>query len=372
MKRSSIILVVFFTIIPALLPADTDSSLIAAIAAGQNYEFDKALKLFKQASLQEPVKAFYIMNTRYRRLKINGNYKDANAFLIEGVDEHKKLFEKSLNPSNPDYAELLMYYGALLGLQAQVFMAESKYLQGYYYGLSGIKKVEDAFDLDSNLTEALLAMGTSAFYTGIMAQHYSIIGSVVNAEESIQKGIGLIQKTWDSGARSFAEAGYLLMLINLYEIQDCNKACQLGELLLEKYPGNLENRALFSEALIQCRQFERAEKVLNDIHDYTAWLDENGKKMWTLRKIYVEAVLAMEKEDFTTAEKGFKQVLKNYCFEYQWQKNLSLLRLGQMADLQGERKNAQTYYQKVINSKETTRAVLDAEQFIKTPYKKNS
>lgn len=357
--------------LPAILFAEKDSCLIEGIAAGQNYEFDRALELFNKASLQEPVRAFYVLNTQYKKLKINGRYKEANAYLIEGVNDNKKLFEESLNPNDPDYAEILMYYGALLGLQAQVYMAESKYLQGYYSGLTGIKKVESAYDMNPDLTDAMLAIGTSAFYTGIMAQHYSIIGSVINAEESIRKGIDYIQNTWDSKARSFAEAGYLLLLINLYELQDFEKACQMGHVLLEKFPGNLENRALFAEALIQCGYFEKADKILSDFRDYTAWLDDHGKFMWSLRQTYVEAVLAMEKEEYRTAEEKFNLVLENYCFEYLWQKNLSLLRLGQMADLQGERKKAQKYYQQVINSKETTRSVLDAGRYLKNPYRKN-
>ena len=360
----------FFSALQTYLVAAQDSCLIAGIAAGQNYEFDRALEMFQKASLQEPVRAFYVLNTQYKKLKINGHYKDANSYLIDGVYENKNLFEESLKEEEPDYSELLMYYGALLGLQAQVYMAESKYLQGYYFGLSGIKKVETAFNMNPDLSDAMLAMGTLAFYTGVMAQHYSIIGTVVNAEESIQKGIDYIQRTWDRNARSYAEAGYLLLLINLYEIQNFEKACQMGEVLLEKFPGNLENRALYAEALIQCHQFEQAEKILNDFHAYTTWLDHNGKSMWSLRKTYVEAVLTMEKEEYDTAELKFNHVLENYCFEYQWQKNLSLLRLGQMADLQGERKKAQKYYQHVINSKETTRSVLEAGQYLKKPYQK--
>jgi hypothetical protein len=372
MKRLIISLAFILSCFPFLLKAAADSCLIAGIAADQNYEFDKAREIFMQAPLREPVRAFYIMNAQYKKLKINGHYKDANTYLIEGVNKNKALFEESLNPDDPDYAELLMYYGALLGLQAQVFMAESKYLQGYYSGLTGLKKVETAYNMNPDLTDALLAMGTSAFYTGIMAQHYSIIGSVINAEESIRKGIDYIQKTWDSRALSQAEAGYLLLLINLYEIQDFETASGMGGILLEKFPGNLENRALYAETLILRGDFEQAEEILHDFLDYTHWLDDNGKNMWSLRKTYVEAVLAMEKNDFDTAKIKFNHVLENYCFEYQWQKNLSLLKLGQMADLQGDRKKARMYYQHVINSKETTRSVLDAGVYIKKAYKKSS
>jgi len=76
----------------------------------------------------------------------------------------------------------------------------------------------------------------------------------------------------------------------------------------------------------------------------------------------------MEKGDFQKAESLFQAVIKNYCFEYQWQKNRSLLKIGQMADLQGNRKKALRYYQRVMDSKETTRAVLEAEKYLKKPY----
>jgi hypothetical protein len=368
MKRISFIVLLLF-VLSGQITAQTDSSLTDAIAASQNYQFDKAINLLKQAPLREPVRAFYLLNAEYKKMKINGQFEEANTCLTEGVDKYKHLFEEALDPADPDYAELLMYYGALLGLKAQVYMSESKYLQGYYYGLSGIKKVEAAYDMNPDLKDALLAMGTSAFYSGVMAQHYSVVGAIIDAQDAIDKGIRLMQETWDSDARSRAEAGYLLLLIHVYERPDYEAACRLGEMLLEKYPGNLKNRVLYAEALILSHRFNKAQDILNDFDRYTDWLDKQGKKMWALRKTYVKAVLSMEKGHFTQAEKGFNEVIENYCFEYKWQKNLSLLKIGQMADLHGDRKKAIKYYKQVIESKETTQAVLDAKEYIKSPFK---
>ncbi len=364
--------ILYFILISGLLitrlPAEEDSCLTAGIARVQNYQFDQAISLFKKASLREPVQAIYLLNTKYKKLKVNGRFKEANTFLIEGVQKHKGLFKKALNSSDPDYAELLLYYGALLGLQSQVYMAESKYLQGYYHGLRGIKKVEAAYEMNPELKDALLAMGTSAFYSGVMAQHYSAVGAFINTDEALAKGIRLIKETWESDARSRAEAGYLLLLIHVYEIRDYEKACHIGKQLVEKYPGNLENRALYAEALIRLNRYDEAEEVLNDFDKHMAWLDEQGKYMWSLRKTYVKAVLAMEKGVFTEAEKKFLKVLENYCFEYKWQENLSLLKLGQMADLKGDRDQAVQYYRQVVDSKETTRSVLDAKKYLETPF----
>lgn len=333
-----------------------------------NYEFEEAKALFRHADIPEPVRAFYLLNSEYLRLKANGQYDTANDFLIEGIEKTKDLFEASLEKDNPQYAEMLMYYGALLGLKSQVYMAGNKYLQGYYYGLRGIQKVKAAYEMNSDLTDALLAMGTYEFYSGIMAQHYGAVGAVINADEAIQKGIDYFQQTWDLGARSRAEACHLLLLVHVYEVQDYEKALAIGEELIITFPRNLENRSLYAEALILSHHFEKADKILEEFDAYTSWLNEQGEKMWSLRKTYLQAVYAMEKGDFKKAETHFQNVVQNYCFEYQWQKNRALLKIGQMADLQGKRKKACRYYQRVVDSKETTKAALDAKKFLKNPY----
>ncbi|MDD3807175.1 MAG: hypothetical protein PHE86_03960 [Candidatus Marinimicrobia bacterium] len=334
----------------------------------QNYEFGEAQTLLTQGDIPEPIRAFYLLNTKYMEMKINGHYKKANAFLDEEIEKTKPLFEASLHEASSETRMLLMYYGALLGLKAQVYMAESKYLQGYYYGYRGVQKVKSAYESDSTLTDALLAIGTYEFYSGIMAQHYHAVGLIVNTEKAIQKGIDCFRQVWEKGDLSKAEAGFLLLLINTYEIKNYDEAIHVGKRLVMDYPGNLENRALTIEALLLSHHFEEAENLLAEYDRYTTWLSNQGKKVWMLRKTYLEGVYAMEKEDYTLAKTLLKEVINTYCFEFQWQKNRAYLMLGQMADLEGDHKTAQQYYQQIIDSKETTRAVLDAKNYIKNPY----
>lgn len=357
---------IFFFLLPCHILAD--SLLVQGVHRIQNYQFPEGQALFRKADIPEPVRAFYLLNSEYMKLKINGHYTEANEFLIAGIEEAKDLFDAALDKSSPEYAKILMHYGALLGLKSQVFMAESRYLQGYYHGLRGIEKVKKAYDMDTTLTDALLAMGTYEFYSGIMAQHYSVIGAAIDADDAIRRGLDYFWQTWNRGERSKAEAGHLLLLIYVYELHDYPKALRIGEALITEYPGNLENRALYAETLILSGRFHRADEILGDFDTYTSWLDSEGKRVWNLRKKYIQAVYAMEKGDFETAESLFQEVIKKYCFEYQWQKNRSLLKIGQMADLQGNRKKARRYYQQVVDSKETTRAVLEAEKYLKKPY----
>ncbi|RKY51778.1 MAG: hypothetical protein DRP86_00020 [Candidatus Neomarinimicrobiota bacterium] len=364
--RTLTVLALFFALLPCHMLAD--SLLVKGVHDIQNYQFSKGQSLFRKADVPEPVRIFYLLNSEYMKLKINGQYREANEFLMNGVEEAKSVFDKALDKKNPEYADILMYYGALLGLKSQVYMAGNKYLQGYYHGYRGIEKVKTAYGLDTTLTDALIAMGTYEFYSGIMAQHYSVVGAVIDAEEAIRRGLGYFWQTWNRGERSKAEAGHLLLLIYTYEMCDYPKALTIGEELLKEYPGNLENRSLYAEALILSGHFDPADEVLGDFDKYTTWLSEGGKRVWGLRKKYVQAVYAMEKGDFQKAESLFQAVIKNYCFEYQWQKNRSLLKIGQMADLQGNRKKALRYYQRVVDSKETTRAVLEAEKYLKKPY----
>ncbi|HBY18105.1 MAG TPA: hypothetical protein DEH00_02925 [Candidatus Marinimicrobia bacterium] len=365
-KIPTLTALIFFFLLPCHIPAD--SLLVQGVHKIQNYQFPEGQLLFRKADIPEPVRTFYLLNSEYMSLKINGHYAEANEFLIEGIKEAKDIFDSALDKNNPEYSKILMYYGALLGLKSQVFMAENKYLQGYYHGLRGFEKVKTAYNLDTTLTDALLAMGTYEFYSGIMAQHYSVVGAAINADKAIRSGLDYFWQAWNRGERSKAEAGHLLLLIYVYEMHDYPKALRIGEELMTEYPGNLENRSLYAEALILSGHFDLADKILGEFDTYTSWLDKEGKRVWDLRKKYIQAVYAMEKGDFETAESLFQEVINKYCFEYQWQKNRSLLKIGQMADLQGNRKKARRYYQQVVDSKETTRAVLEAKKYLKKPY----
>jgi tetratricopeptide (TPR) repeat protein len=201
-----------------------------------------------------------------------------------------------------------------------------------------------------------------------MADHYSVVDLIYNSEEKRKLGIERLITAYENGVGAKWEAGRILLLIHLHETKNYKEASKIGENLFKRFPNNLESKSLYIESLIYLDKIEKSEKLLAEYSKSYENISHKGKEIWKVRERYLSAVLNMQKGNYEDAKKSFLFVIENYNLEFQWFKALSYLKIGQIYDLNNQRENAKKYYKLAINTRETTKAVKEAKEYLKAPF----
>jgi len=335
-----------------------------------NYEFDSAEKVYSQITKKypdEPLGWFYLMNAKYESLKLNGEYKKANTFLLDEIERISPLFENKLK-ERPNEVVYLVYFGSLKGLSVRLNLAESNYLKAFNGSWRAINLIKKAYEIDPRYWDVFLPLGSYDFYGGVMADHYSVVDLIYNSEEKRKLGIERLITAYENGVGAKWEAGRILLLIHLHETKNYKEASKIGENLFKRFPNNLESKSLYIESLIYLDKIEKSEKLLAEYSKSYENISHKGKEIWKVRERYLSAVLNMQKGNYEDAKKSFLFVIENYNLEFQWFKALSYLKIGQIYDLNNQRENAKKYYKLAINTRETMKAVKEAKEYLKAPF----
>lgn len=370
-KISFRIAFIFSLLLTLLSAADIYSAKVdSALFLFTNNDFyaaELAFSTLKPAFPDDPILDFYLLNCRYNRLKYDGEKISADALFLNEVPKLVRQFELYENLSGFSALHRL-YKGVTYSLLSRVYMGQSEYVAALSNGMKAIRAVNRAHDADAALWDAYLAMGTFDYFGGVMADHYSAVRLVMNGVQKRRKGIDELTLAWEKGHLGRWEAGGLLLMIELYENQNDDRAAQLGRELIQRFPGNMDAAAETIEALIYHGHIDSARLLLAAFPEKYSRFQPKGQEVWIIREHYLRGVLAMETGNFMAAKNEFRHVINQYNLEFRWHLALSYLKLGQMADLEQHRDEAIKNYQHCIALKETTRATQDAEKYLKIPY----
>ncbi|MEA1986572.1 MAG: hypothetical protein U9N76_03675 [Candidatus Marinimicrobia bacterium] len=371
--QKAILILLLISNLFAQFPKDIDKEMRIGLEYLTNYQFDSAEVIYTEITkkhLSEPLGWFYLMETKLEKFKYENEFEQANILLENEIDMISELFKNKLEeqPRNVIY---LVYYGSFNGLSAEVNLSKGNYITAFKSGRKSIKLVEKAHEIDSQYYDLFLPLGSYDFYGGVLADNYSVVDLIYDSETKRKQGIEKLTIAFEKGVGAKWEAGRILLLIHLHETRDYEKAFEIGEKLVEKFPHNLEYKSLFIELLIYMNKIERAENMLEKYLISHKNISASGKKMWEVREKYLSAVMNMQKGNYENSIKLFKFVIENYNLEFQWFKVLAYLKIGQIYDLKNNRELAKKYYKLAIDTKETTRGVSEAKKYLELPFRKS-
>lgn len=359
--------------------AEAEAHISTGIGHIYNLAFDSARHEFRQvvrSHPDHPAGHFFLATVEWWNILIdidNTSYDDKFLSLIDKVID---LCDEHLDKNENDVAALF-FKGGALGFRGRLHGNRSDWMKAANDGREALPIVQRAYKLAPNNHDILLGIGIYNYYAAIIPEHYPIVKPLMIFFPSGDRQKGLVQLRQASEHARYAgvEATYFMMqVLQNYERQP-GEALPLALKLSKRFPKN----AIFQRCLGRCHaalgQWDEMVKVfsevLHHVNDrqpgyntvaereaeyYLGQFDmEQGRYDAALGHLYRcdELSRALDKVE----QSGFMVVCN--------------LRIGMIYDLQSKRDQAMRQYGKVLKMNEYMNAHQQAEQYLKSPYKKS-
>ena len=277
---------------------------------------------------------------------------------------------------NPENVDALFFKGGSIGFRGRLRAFRESWIKAADDGREALPIVERASHLDPGNLDVQLGFGIYNYYASIIPNEFPLLKPLMIffPKGDKQKGITQLTNTAMNGKYAKYEARYFLMSLYFTYENDPYKAGEFGKLLTTDFPdnpiferwiGRIEARkgdnpacaAVFQDVLKKADKNYfgyNNKKALREANYYIGVEARNEKKLDSA-KTFFERCADISRQVDKKEESGF---LIN-----------SLLYLGMINDVQGNRNKAKDYYNKLLDMKEFGNSHSLSKEYLDKPYK---
>ena len=366
-----------FTIIIFLFPQIKaeelgDSLVWEGVNAFYNNETVKAVDILTEAREEYPLNAavhFTWASARWLHSQANDPVEKTYTVLNRDLDEvtplYKDLVEKY--PDNPLYR---LYLGSAEGLRARVYLGQKRWFKTLIPAYKGFKITKSVADNYPEIKDAMLPMGVVEYYAALRSSILKWAASLFGLETTKESGLSKMEIAANYGDFAWIEARSLLSFIYLWEAPNIEKALEHTKILAERFPKNFYFILMYVESLNKTENYEKANTVLLQ-------LDKDFDGLTSIQKLHMKSYLEYEWALYWFEQNQLDQSLiftensiNNYKAELDIYLTNSLLLLGNIYDVKGNRSKAKIAYKKCIKLDNNSEAVRLAKIYVDNPYQK--
>ncbi len=369
-KIFSIILFLSFIQIKAVEPGD--SIVWEGVNAFYNNETALAVDILTKARKEFPLNAavhFTWASARWLHSQANDPVEKTYTVLNSDLDEITPLYEELVEkyPDNPLYR---LYLGSAKGLRARVYLGQKRWFKTLIPAYLGFKITKDVADNYPEIKDAMLPIGVVEYYAALRSSILKWAASLFGLETTKEAGLAKMEIAANEGNFAWIEARSLLSFIYLWEAPDIVKALEHSKILAEKFPKNFYFVLMYAESLIKTEDYGQANTVLLKLNK--AFMDLTPTQKFQMKSYldYEWALYWFEQDQYDKALTFTENSIKNYQAELDIYLTNSLLLLGNIHDINGNRHKAEIAYKKCIDLDNNSDAVHLAKIYIDKPYKK--
>ena len=345
----------------------TQQLIIKGIDFASTLKYEEAIKVFDKLIQKEPENPrgyflksatyFWIFSTDMHNETVGDTLKELSLQAIE-------VAEKRVDENKNDI-DALFYLGGSYGTLGRYYGANKSYLKAYWYGQKGKNYLEEVVEMDSTYYDAYLGLGIYHYLADVLPKFVKILSFVLGVEGDKEQGIAELNLAAEKGIYTKSEALFFLGAIYTYREREYEKAINIFNKLLTKYPDNCG--ALIH--LGRCYSFmgkcdlalQTYYKILNSREEshripMTSLHYQMGDVYYKLNNFYSAIgsfTIAVESD---TSSEGSKR------WSYPW----SLYKLGLCYEIVGKREKAVEYYKKV-KEEDSERAYKRAQKILEEP-----
>ena len=369
-NRFTIILLLLFSQMLAEEPGDT--LVWEGVNAFYNNETALAVDILTKARKEYPLNAavhFTWASARWLHSQANDPVEKTYTVLNSALDEITPLYEELVEkyPDNPLYR---LYLGSAEGLRARVYLGQKRWLKTLIPAYLGFKITKDVADNYPEIKDAMLPIGVVEYYAALRSSILKWAASLFGLETTKEAGLAKMEIAASEGNFAWIEARSLLSFIYLWEAPNIAKALEHTTILVDRFPKNFYFVLMYAESLIKTKKHKEVHDVLlqldNDYKDLTPTQKYNMKSYLD----YEWALYWFEKDQYNKALTFTENSIKDYQAELDIYLTNSLLLLGNIHDINGNRSDAKIAYKKCIDLDNNSDAVYLAKIYIEKPYKK--
>lgn len=331
-----------------------------------NYHFEEAEAYFKEQMKNVddpfPYYAFYSYS-KIRSQLAYAEYDNALENADQVIQTYRPIFETYLQ-SNPSDVDAQFYYTVLLAGKMRIYLNKMEYLQILKEAPKIMaNKVTIERYAGTEFPEMFFGTGSFDYYLSVVGGNFGMKNLFSNSKSD---GIRDLWTAFEKAEYTRWEAAIVLMYVYLYDKMDyviCDELCD--EFLLH-YPDNLEVLAIAAESA-----YYQSRWSVGDSHKrHISKLLKSGllrsDRGWQARLTYLEAIRAMEKEEYVDALEFFNTVYEMDANEYSWYRSIVLKYTGDVYLNMGLVRTAKLYYEETANSLEISPHVREAKDMLKS------
>ena len=277
---------------------------------------------------------------------------------------------------NPQNVDALFFKGGAIGFRGRLRAFRESWIKAADDGREALPIVERASKLDPGNLDVQLGFGIYNYYASVIPNDFPLLKPLMIffPKGDKEKGIEQLTNTAMNGRYAKYEARYFLMTLYFTYENDAYRAGEFAKLLnadfpdnpiFERWMGRIAARkgdypacaSVFQDVLIKAGKNYfgyNNKKALREAYYYIAVNERNDKKLDSA-KIFFEKCADISRQVDKNEESGF---LIN-----------SLLFLGMINDVQGNRDKATEIYKKLLDMKDYGNSHTLAKQYLDKPYK---
>ncbi len=340
-------------------------------------EFDQANQTFsivKNDYPRHPSGKFFTAMITWWKILVdldNESYDDLFYDQLEEVID----FCDDLIDEDPQNIDAIFFKGGSLGFRGRLESIREDWFDAAADGKDALPLVNRAYELDPSNIDVQLGFGIYNYYADVIPEKYPFLKPIMLLfpEGDKEKGIKQLMNAAENGKYTRIEARYFLMTL-YYKFEDDNDtALNYAEQLINDFPNNPVFHKYYARLLRRTSQITKSTEEFRKIY---ARCDSSmfGYNDKTKREAsYYIADDYWRKAEFEKAVKFFKACSDlSYSFDQPDDgfNIVSLLQLGKIYDLLGQRNKAIEYYETVLDLDEYKDSHEKAETYLEKPFKR--
>jgi tetratricopeptide (TPR) repeat protein len=337
-------------------------------------EFSEAEKTFKKLSEEypdHPAGKFFPAMIYWWKILLDTSNEQYDDIFYEKTDE-VIYFCDILLEKDPDNIDALFFKGGAIGFRGRLRVIRESWLKAASDGRDALPLVEQAAKLDPENVDLQLGFGIYNYYASVIPDEYPIVKPLMLffPEGNKELGIKQLKNTAENGKYGRIEARYFLMsLYSNYE-KDNESAQLYSDRLVKAFPNNPIFERWRGRIAVKRNDWSTADSIFRNV------LNKSEKNLpgYTTIKVKREAVYYVAyqykiKGEYEEALKHFK-MCADYCRKIDTDSESgflvnSTLYIGTLYETMGKYKEAEKYYEDVLDMREYANSHTLAELYIK-------
>lgn len=355
-----------------------DSLVKAGINQIYSIELDQAEKTFDKIVKEYPThpsgKFFKAMIIWWRILldledeSMDDKFYDQLEEVIEMCDD---ILDK--NSRNVD---AMFFKGGALGFRGQLLAIRESWFKAALDGKDGLNLVFKSYEVDPKNVDVQLGFGIYHYYADVIPKKYPVVKPfmIFFPKGDKEKGLKELEYVALNGRYTLIESRHFLQKLYFQFEENMEESRRWGRALLRDFPNNPNFQKYYGLTYVKENNYTEAVKTFRDIFNKAEkGLPGYNKRYKREASYYIgqefknRNIVDSSAHYFEISEKLSREIDKGK--ESGFLIN-TVLYLGQLYDLMGQRDKAIKYYNEVLKLKERNNSHSLARQYLKTPYRR--
>ncbi|MCG2725781.1 MAG: hypothetical protein L6420_05925 [Elusimicrobia bacterium] len=266
-----------------------------------------------------------------------------------------------------------MCLGGIYGLRARLAVTQHRWIKAYFDGKKAVHHMLKAVKINPKLYDAYLGLGLYEYYAGTLPGVVGVLSKIFFISGNAKKGLQYLTLCSEKGY--FNKTAAKLILIEIYtqykgKFSYPKLSVKWSEELMAEYPMHPLMHFVLIASLYEDGQIKR---VKEEGLKYIKYI-EDKKTIYTrnyLPRAYLTVATGyLVEKNLNEAEKYFSKAadtLKEKDIAPRWAV-WSIVRIGNIYDLRGDRKKAIKYYDKALSYEDEWGFAEDIKKYLKYPF----